>query len=307
MKYTFTLGGGDAKRIMAGDVLPLYEEKLGLSPSEDLSGKLRVQIGVATEDANLVHYTRRTGNATHRFLDHWPQGASFQKLGVRTGFGRHAELEIRHWAFSWMTGTPDAWTSEGGTLGIVDAKHTGDITDFNPPEAIVARNYWQMMHYLAITGWGWADLSVIYGNDKWQSHRIYRDEEHIAELIGREIAFLEALENRAPPVHLAEAAAGAGVYRPIFGEPEIKALPLDAIIAEHAPAIVAGHGAIKAYEAAITAIKAAPLPEGSPREIVAHGIRLKINAKGSKSIEPAAAPKGKAGDKTQPVTEEKAA
>src|SRR5256885_7279757 len=46
------IGGSDAARIMEGDWLSLYEEKLGLREPEDLSWVLPVQIGALTEDFN---------------------------------------------------------------------------------------------------------------------------------------------------------------------------------------------------------------------------------------------------------------
>ena len=47
------LGGSDSTRIMRGEWLDLWKEKLGLKEPVDLSDKLNVQIGIATESVNL--------------------------------------------------------------------------------------------------------------------------------------------------------------------------------------------------------------------------------------------------------------
>ena len=47
------IGGTDAIRIMNGEWLELYQEKVGLTEPEDLSEVLAVQLGVHTEQFNL--------------------------------------------------------------------------------------------------------------------------------------------------------------------------------------------------------------------------------------------------------------
>ena len=47
------IGGSDAGRIINGDWLALWQEKTGRAEPEDLSRKLAVQIGIATEKVNL--------------------------------------------------------------------------------------------------------------------------------------------------------------------------------------------------------------------------------------------------------------
>ena len=49
----YYIGGSDACRITSGDWINLWEEKTGRKEPEDLSKKLAVQIGIATEKVNL--------------------------------------------------------------------------------------------------------------------------------------------------------------------------------------------------------------------------------------------------------------
>ena len=49
MDRTRGIGGSDATRIMRGDWLSLYNEKVGLTKPEDLSNVFRVQLGILTE------------------------------------------------------------------------------------------------------------------------------------------------------------------------------------------------------------------------------------------------------------------
>jgi predicted phage-related endonuclease len=58
------IGGSDARIIMSPDeaaLIRLCREKRGKAQSEDLSGNLLVQLGVATEALNQTWYERNTG------------------------------------------------------------------------------------------------------------------------------------------------------------------------------------------------------------------------------------------------------
>jgi predicted phage-related endonuclease len=58
------IGGSDARIIMSPDeraLIRLWREKRGEVESEDLSGNLIVQLGVATETLNRAWYERNTG------------------------------------------------------------------------------------------------------------------------------------------------------------------------------------------------------------------------------------------------------
>ena len=58
------IGGSDARIIMGNDeaaLVRLWREKRGEAEPEDLSGKLIVQLGSATEELNRSWYERNTG------------------------------------------------------------------------------------------------------------------------------------------------------------------------------------------------------------------------------------------------------
>ncbi len=60
----YFIGGSDARIIMGDDegaLLRLWREKRGEAEPEDLSGKLLVQLGVATEALNRRWYETNTG------------------------------------------------------------------------------------------------------------------------------------------------------------------------------------------------------------------------------------------------------
>src|SRR5271155_3382813 len=60
------IGGSDARIIMSPDeaaLIRLWNEKRGEAESEDLSGNLIVQLGVATEPLNRTWYERNAGRA----------------------------------------------------------------------------------------------------------------------------------------------------------------------------------------------------------------------------------------------------
>jgi len=62
----FFIGGSDARIIMGDDqaaLIRLWREKRGEIEPEDLSGNLIVQLGLATEDLNLL--TAATEEASH--------------------------------------------------------------------------------------------------------------------------------------------------------------------------------------------------------------------------------------------------
>src|SRR6516225_7137830 len=68
----YFIGGSDARTIMGDDenenaLLRLWREKRGEAESEDLSGNLVVQLGLATEDLNRHWYQANTDNCSPTF------------------------------------------------------------------------------------------------------------------------------------------------------------------------------------------------------------------------------------------------
>src|SRR5438045_5371681 len=87
------IGGSDARIILGSNeaaLVRLWREKRGEAEPEDLSGKLLVQLGVATEELNRSWYERNTGRRV-----------------------RDVQRQVRHSAISWMVATLDGIV-EGG-------------------------------------------------------------------------------------------------------------------------------------------------------------------------------------------------
>ncbi|MCG9057306.1 endonuclease, partial [Laribacter hongkongensis] len=57
----------------------------------------------------------------------------------------------------------------------------------------------QVLHQLAVTGHAWADVAVLVGGQDFRIWRVERDEAKIADLIGREAAFWQAVTEDVRP------------------------------------------------------------------------------------------------------------
>ena len=86
------IGGSDAGRIMRGEWLDLYLEKVGEKQPEDLSGIFRVQLGTRTEQFHAEWFARMSTfdvidpppffeHPEHKFMfghvDRWIRGARY--------------------------------------------------------------------------------------------------------------------------------------------------------------------------------------------------------------------------------------
>lgn len=172
------LGGTDARRIMAGDWLPLYEEKVGLRAPDDLSGVFRVQLGIRTEAFHAEWFGKMTGFA----LDD-PQPT------------------YEHPEHRFMYAHLDKWLPEFGSF--VELKHSSANARFDDK----ARYYMaQLQHYMAVTGADHCWLSVIRGNDDPVWGKVDRKDAYIDTLIETERAFWWHVENKVPPDIVPQAA-----------------------------------------------------------------------------------------------------
>ena len=94
----YFIGGSDARIIMGSDeaaLLRLWREKRGELESEDLSGNLVVQLGLATEELNRRWYEANTGQV---FTD--------------------VQQQVRYPALRWMAVTLDARVVAGSPLDL---------------------------------------------------------------------------------------------------------------------------------------------------------------------------------------------
>ncbi len=172
------IGGSDATIIMGGDeerITRMAQEKLGLAEPEDLSAVLPVQIGILTEPLNREWFTRETGKeVTSTDCDDL---VSFTEPFMR------ANLDGR----------------VAGEDAIFEAKHTNQ---FSSVEEAENRYYWQLQHYMSVTGAATAYLSVFIGTLNWEYAEVRRDDNDIAHLIAREREFWGHIERgEIPPIH----------------------------------------------------------------------------------------------------------
>src|SRR5438477_5930418 len=94
------IGGSDARVIMGSDetaLVHLWQEKRGEAEPEDLSGKLIVQLGRATEELNRSWYERNSGRRV-----------------------RDVQRHVKHPAIPWMAATLDGIVDE--TESVFEAK-----------------------------------------------------------------------------------------------------------------------------------------------------------------------------------------
>ena len=158
------IGGSDACRIIAGDWLSLWEEKTGRKEPEDLSRKLAVQIGIATEKVNL------------RFLEY--------ELDSSIKWGYTVPRDDNN---EWMMSHCDGMIQDGDHPGtLVEFKHTYENNTF---EKVAEYYYPQLQHYMMHSMTEYMYLSVIFGNSRHEHAVIDWDHEYQQRLFKLEKAF----------------------------------------------------------------------------------------------------------------------
>jgi len=176
------LGGSDATRIMSGEWHKLWLEKTGREESDDLSDVLPVQLGTWTEEFNRQWYQKQTGLVV---------------LTDGCDMLRHKE---RPYMLANLDGiVVDPMDSSQGKLNkiaIFEAKHTNQ---FKTIEDCVKQYYAQMQHYMYVSDENMCELSVIFGNSRWESYEVLRDEPYIQNLLQMEEAFWAHVEDDEPP------------------------------------------------------------------------------------------------------------
>jgi predicted phage-related endonuclease len=168
------MGGTDAKKIIEGDWLTVYNEKLGITPPPDLADVFPVQLGKHTEPFHRSWFAKRSSKALD--LD----SSKLVRVHPKHGF---------------MFGHLDAWVSEDNTF--LEMKHTHGAANFRE----TAQYYMpQMAHYAAICGVQSCWFSIIPGNTEpvWGLVEITTD--YINALIEAETAFWWHVENEVPPL-----------------------------------------------------------------------------------------------------------
>lgn len=176
------IGGSDAYQIAKGNWNELWHIKTKRKEPDDLTWKLPVQIGIATEKTNVA------------FLEH----------EIKEEIITDITLVQKEFVMSHL----DGCTNNGVPI---ECKHTNSRSNME----IVAKNYYaQLQHYL----WHWNQnsidkkhdwkkidhiiLSVIFGNERFETTVIDSDVEYQKELMIKETAFWKYVETDKEPMGL---------------------------------------------------------------------------------------------------------
>ena len=165
------IGGSDAKRIMAGDWLNLYLEKVGEKMPVDLSNNFSVQLGQWTEPLHRDWFAKMTGWEVDR-------GAPFYVSKTKPFMFAHL----------------DGWIVNENTF--VELKHSHERNS-----AVEAAKYYmpQLAHCCHVTDRKHCWISVILGNKEPDYVKVQPTSDYIDWLLECETAFWWHVENRTPP------------------------------------------------------------------------------------------------------------
>ncbi len=167
----FGIGGTDARRIVAGDWLPLYLEKVGETQAEDLSGVWPVQLGSWTEPLHLSWHERTEGVEIQRFdtaIIHPDVPHFFASLDGYID-SEDEPLEVKH-------------TFAGQSIR--------DSALYYMP---------QLQHQMVVTGCRRSRFSIICGNQEPKWAHVDRDEDYITKMLPMLNQFWWHVENKEPP------------------------------------------------------------------------------------------------------------
>ena len=143
------IGGSDCVKIMQGNWLELWHIKTGRVEPEDLSRNIAVQMGIQTEKFNLLWFAEEYGCTL-------------------TGFQKSFEETIGSVP---VKGTVDAMVDDS----IVEAKHTNA---YNTLDKVIEYYMPQIQLYIYLAKGDGAHVSVIFGNNKWESAYVGKSEEY---------------------------------------------------------------------------------------------------------------------------------
>jgi predicted phage-related endonuclease len=257
------IGGSDARIIMGEDeaaLLRLWREKRGEAESEDLSGNLLVQLGLATEDLNRRWYKANTGQAL-----------------------RDVQRQVRHPTLLWMAATLDGRVVDTGA--VFEAKF---MLPWSFSEEAAAEKYMpQLQHNMWVVAARTAVLSVITGGGKWVEIETHADPLYQHLIVTAERKFWRCVESGEPPKLF-------GVEPP---KPRIEAVRVVDMSDSNSWAEFAGlfrstQQAFLEHERSKAELKAL-LPEDA-KEATGHGVRAKRSKSGAISFDLVEAEDGRA-------------
>ena len=143
------IGGSDCVKIMQGNWLELWQVKTGRVEPEDLSRNIAVQMGIQTEEFNLLWFAEEYGCTL-------------------TGFQKSFKEIIESVP---VKGTVDAMVNGS----IVEAKHTNS---YNTLDKVIEYYMPQIQLYIHLAKGEGAHVSVIFGNNKWESAYVSESKEY---------------------------------------------------------------------------------------------------------------------------------
>ena len=171
-----TIGGSDATRIMKGDWYNLYNEIKGFEKPEDLSWKVAVQIGIATEELNRMFFQHESNMPVSKYR--WSDAQFPDKL------------DWRHASYDGICKTPTKnWVP-------LECKHTYQN---NTIQKVVETYYAQLHHYMFISNIEFIYLSVFFGNFDYQYCKVSQDKKYMNELVKQTCKFRQMLESNTIP------------------------------------------------------------------------------------------------------------
>ena len=177
------IGGSDATRLYEGDWYQLWSEKVGETEPADLSDVLPVQMGVHTEPFNISWYEKQTGKKVIRqqeFLTHPKYDYMYAHIdGVVSQLIQEKDKNI--------------FPQEA----ILECKHTNA---FSNPQKCLDKYIAQIQHYMMVSGFNKAYMSVFFGNMKYDIIEVEANEMFQKKLIAAEVLFWYYVKNKkAPP------------------------------------------------------------------------------------------------------------
>jgi predicted phage-related endonuclease len=248
------IGGSDARIIMGNDeaaLIRLWREKRGEAESENLSGNLVVQLGLATEQLNRIWYERNTGRAI-----------------------KDVQRHVKHSAIPWMAATLDGIVE--GTGAVFEAKF---MLPWSFSEEAAAEKYVaQLQHNMWVTHAKSSVLSIITGGGKWVEMTIPMDPLYLAVLVSAEKKFWRCVQSGETP-HL----VNAEPPRPRIEAVRIVDMSSSNSWAEFAALFRNTRNAYLEHERAKTELKAL-MPEDA-KEAIGHGVQAKRSKSGAVSFD----------------------
>jgi predicted phage-related endonuclease len=143
------IGGSDCVKIMQGHWLELWQIKTGLAEGEDLSNNLAVQLGTYTESFNIGWFEKQHNAHVKN------QQLAFEKT---------------------IGGVPVKGTIDGMWNGaVLECKHTNA---HNSMEDAVSYYMPQIQTYAHLAEADGIWMSIIFGNNKWESTYVSYDQDY---------------------------------------------------------------------------------------------------------------------------------